>query len=776
MRPTRWLLVTALLALAIAPTFSCSGDDGNPFTKSQCNDDKDNDMDGDVDFPADLGCVSESDDSEDTPDSPQCNDGRDNDGDGKSDFPTDPGCFAPQQDDETDDCPSGPGCPQCSDGMDNDMNGQTDYPNDAGGCASAADTDEYTQNPVACGSNVMIKKLPFDGHVTGTLMQGAPSSLTSPTCGGAGAEEVYELRVQSSKVIVATSDNPGTVADTVLYIRSADCQNNSSELICNDDISMTPVNAKSTVTQSISTPGTYYLVIDAHDAASAGAFDVTVKFFVGEGLACADNDDCGPGLVCRVPKNGTSKVCSKHVCEDTDDEDNDGKNGFPTDPGCDTPKDDDEADTCPTVGPGCPECGDTIDNDGDTMTDYGGDPTCASASSASEACVSTDGVSTITTASTMGTTVGAIHDVRVSCASTTSTAPDKTYRLDLPAMAQLSINNVNTFDGAMALYNSTCTGTVLQCGDEPENINLTNLAAGTYYYVVDGWSTGTGAYTINVSGRIQNDQSCESPLALAGAITCNTGYACKGTLGSRTCQPALCSDGLDNDAPPDGRIDYPADPGCDSPADDTEMNPAIAPVCSDALDNDTDTLFDYPADYGCVAASGTSEVFCIGEVDTTALITTFTTTGTTVGKSNDFDASMAAAQGTCPFSSNAPDVAYALSLPVPVATLVIDTNDSMFDTALTVRQADCAGQALWCDDDSGSPGTQSMITMTGVAPGAYAILVDGYSTSNGTYNLHVRGTVAPMTPCSSSLFSGGANAVLVCPAATTCTGAPLRCQ
>ena len=45
-----------------------------------------------------------------------------------------------------------------------------------------------------------------------------------------------------------------------------------------------------------------------------------------------------------MPKNGTTKVCSKHVCEDTVDEDNDGKNGYPQDPGCDSPTDDDETD------------------------------------------------------------------------------------------------------------------------------------------------------------------------------------------------------------------------------------------------------------------------------------------------------------------------------------------------------------------------------------------------------------------------------------------------
>ena len=81
-----------------------------------------------------------------------------------------------------------------------------------------------------------------------------------------------------------------------------------------------------------------------------------------------------------------------------------------------------------------------------------------------------------------------------------------------------------------------------------------------------------------------------------------------------------------------------------------------------------------------------------------------------------------------------------------------------------------------CDDDSGDPGTQSKVTMSNVAPGNYAVVVDGYSGAAGTFTLTIKGTVAPMTPCSSPLFSGGATAMLACPSGTTCTGTPLKCQ
>ncbi len=761
----RSVLVSALVALLVPHLVACSGDDGGGgFTKPLCDDGEDNDGDGMTDFPEDLGCDSASDDSEDSLPNPQCKDGRDNDGDGKIDYPIDPGCYAPQQDDEADDCPDGPGCPQCSNNKDDDMNGQTDYPADSLGCTAASDTDEYTRNLAACGSNVQIQVLPFDGHAKGTLMSAAASNLVSP-CGGVGVEAVYELRVQRPKVIVATSDNADTTANTVMYIRGADCTNMTSELVCNDDISTT--NNKSSVTKSISTPGTYYLVVDSKDA-NGGAFDVQVRFLTGEGETCSGADDCGPGLVCRIPGGQTQKVCSKHVCEDNIDDDMDGKLGYPDDPGCQSAIDDDEMDGCPGVGPNCPECGDGVDNDGDGKTDFGtnGDTTCSSASDASEACVSQEGVTAITTAMTRGDTTTAMHDTAPSCGSTTSTAPDRTYRLDLPGMAQLTMNLTASFDTVTYLYNSTCGGATVACSD-PLNMTVNNVTAGTYYFVVDGYSsTSKGTYTINVGGKIANGQSCEGALAQSGAIACNTGYACKGTMGSRTCQPALCSDGMDNDS--DGKIDYPNDPGCVDTADDTEQNPAVLPVCADGVDNDTDTLTDYPADYGCAAASGTSEVFCTGEMDTTAAITTKTTTGTTTGTSNDWTP-------TCQ-SSTASDKVYALQLPVPVQTLTVDTIGSSFDTVLAIRNAQCTAEIpSGCNDDGGGSLT-SKIDLSNVAPGNYAIVVDGYSSNNGAYTLNVRGTVAAQTSCTSPLFSGGANAVLVCPTGTSCTGTPAKCQ
>lgn len=53
-----------------------------------------------------------------------------------------------------------------------------------------------------------------------------------------------------------------------------------------------------------------------------------------------------------------------------------------------------------------------------------------------------------------------------------------------------------------------------------------------------------------------------------------------------------CSDGIDNDK--DGRVDFPADKGCDSATDSSELNSLIP--CDDGVDNDSDGLYDFRID------------------------------------------------------------------------------------------------------------------------------------------------------------------------------------
>jgi CSLREA domain-containing protein len=70
--------------------------------------------------------------------------------------------------------------------------------------------------------------------------------------------------------------------------------------------------------------------------------------------------------------------------------------------------------------------------------------------------------------------------------------------------------------------------------------------------------------------------------------------------------PPACSNGEDDDG--DAYIDFPADRGCSSAADDSERAaPGSRFACDDGIDNDGDQLIDYPEDPGCPFSYATIE-------------------------------------------------------------------------------------------------------------------------------------------------------------------------
>jgi hypothetical protein len=90
-----------------------------------CDNERDDDRDGVIDFPAEVGCASASDDDEaDPPVAPVCSNGVDDDADGTIDFPQDANCtFAA-------DAFEGP---DCRDGVDNDGDDALDFDRDGDG-------------------------------------------------------------------------------------------------------------------------------------------------------------------------------------------------------------------------------------------------------------------------------------------------------------------------------------------------------------------------------------------------------------------------------------------------------------------------------------------------------------------------------------------------------------------------------------------------------------------------------------------------------------------
>lgn len=692
------------------------------------------------------------------PDAPAisaCSDNMDNDGDGKVDFPYDPGCSAPNEDSEADMCPDGAGCPQCADGIDNDNNGKIDFPDDPG-CAKASDPIEFTDDPNACGQGLVINPLPQNGSASG-MLTGTTSSVSSPCGGGNGLPAVaYVFHLTKPRVVVASTDDSATAIDTVLDLRSSMCTMPDAELACHDDInpgSSSTANTNSKLIRSLP-PGTYYLIVGGKTAADTGMYSLNVTFLAGEGSACGATDDCGPGLVCRIPVGETAMVCTGPVCNDGRDDDADGIMDYPNDPGCATPDDDTEDDTCATnpLDPGCPECSNGLDDNGNGDIDYPNESNCLAAGSTSESCVQAESVAKITQSVTTGTTIGAVNDYKPSC-NTSNTAPDVVYRLDVPVKLATLQLEIDGFDAVHALLGSTCENPSIACSD-PDLMTRTNVAAGTYYVVVDGWSSNSGNFTLTTSGTIAGGESCEGELVQAGVFTCTAGYTCGGTPGARTCVPVACNDGADNDG--DGKIDFPNDPGCASPAGNNEADdcfPTVGPncpVCSDGLDNDGDGQTDYPADTTCKNAASINEQ--CAQAEPVATIAQAVTMGTTAGATNDYTPACGSS------SHSAPDLAYRLEVP-QMATLNLEVTG--FDTAHVLLNSTCGGSEIACSDPA-------LMARTNVAAGVYYVVVDGWGSSSGPFTLTTSGTVAPGGSCEGALFQAGA---FTCTSGYACNGA-----
>ncbi|MFH1438638.1 MAG: putative metal-binding motif-containing protein [Pseudomonadota bacterium] len=121
------------------------------------------------------------------------------------------------------------------------------------------------------------------------------------------------------------------------------------------------------------------------------------------------------------------------------------------------------------------------------------------------------------------------------------------------------------------------------------------------------------------------------------------------------------------------------------------------------------------------------------EVDLSGGSFSWSDSDTTVGESNDF-------QATCGSSAMSPDIPYKLVVDERALVTIEDTAAS-FDTVLHVRSlCDNPSSQLYCDDDGGFCSLCSRISAV-FAPGTYFIIQDGYSSGgSGTYTLSVTAT------------------------------------
>jgi hypothetical protein len=178
-----------------------------------------------------------------------------------------------------------------------------------------------------------------------------------------------------------------------------------------------------------------------------------------------------------------------------------------------------------------------------------------------------------------------------------------------PVAVLTARSDAPTVNGPLVAGATSVTGKSTEAPGSVVTIYLNGNPAGT--------STvgATGTYTVTVPAlfagqRVEATVKAAAELeSLPAPVPASIVVGTAGPPPDPTPLPE-CSDGIDNDG--DGKIDYPAVPGCSSYLDTTEANDggacAAVPQCSDGKDNDGDGFADFPFDPGCASALDDSEI------------------------------------------------------------------------------------------------------------------------------------------------------------------------
>jgi hypothetical protein len=269
------------------------------------------------------------------------------------------------------------------------------------------------------------------------------------------------------------------------------------------------------------------------------------------------------------------------------------------------------------------------------------------------------------------------------------------------------------FDGATgALVGISVTGEMDYIPDEQDACHR------SYRCTEDGCAGQIVEYAFRAI-----DALCNTGIAPASLCPCGDGN-CDAAGGETTATCAAdcgssCGDGACNGA--EGPTDCPADCGTCGNA-----------VCADGEDESTCCT-----DCGCAAPMVCAANACVPDPaggDTCADVAELRVTGayvvpgSTAGAADDY-------AGTCVDDSTAPDRVYGITL---AEETWVQAQVSGFDTVLYVR-TDCDDPAseTMCDDDSGPPEHYGSRVAGWFTPGTYYLVVDGYGTAAGAYDLAV---------------------------------------
>ncbi|MGH0033788.1 MAG: thrombospondin type 3 repeat-containing protein [Myxococcota bacterium] len=300
-----------------------------------------------------------------------------------------------------------------------------------------------------------------------------------------------------------------------------------------------------------------------------------------------DHDGDGTGTACDAP------------CDDGFDNDGNGLEDFPDDPGCDSPADPFEL----------PQCSDGVDNDGDAAIDFE-DPGCAALSAISEtaACedgVDNDGDGAVDHPDDAGCTSPFDQSEAVACSDGADNDGDGFVDLQDPGCVNSTRDDEapecddgfdNDGDGLVDFPDDPgCTSAKGDLEGPQCHDGLDNDGDGDVDFPADAGCTGPA---VDLEGPECDDAQDNDG---DGEIDFPDDAGCTGPTADL--EGTVCDDAQDNDG--DGLVDFPEDDGCRDPQDDSERPD---PHCQDGADNDGDGLIDFPDDPGCIASDDPSEV------------------------------------------------------------------------------------------------------------------------------------------------------------------------
>ncbi len=208
-----------------------------------------------------------------------------------------------------------------------------------------------------------------------------------------------------------------------------------------------------------------------------------------------------------------------------------------------------------------------------------------------------------------GSTAGGTNSLTPTC-SYSSSAPDVSYLWTAPADGTYAFDSFgSSFDTvlyALDYATMTCTGTSLGCNDDSSGVQssfrVTVTAGQKLVIVIDGYSSGSGDYKVNINTAAAAETECRDMVDddRDGYLDCSDSDCSSMDI----CVERACNDSVDNDT--DGLTDC-SDYDCRYTDDCREM-------CTGGGDEDGDGAIDC-ADYDCSYEPGCRETACADGAD-----------------------------------------------------------------------------------------------------------------------------------------------------------------